>query len=256
MNCEQARTLINPYLDGELDAARILEMEQHLQACSACALAQHNLQGLKKALKQDALFFAAPKDFSQQIKAELHCQLGDQPRRKFWDWNWLSLTTSTAALACLALLLTITLTRPSEQQQFAQALVSNHIRSLMANHALDVVSSDQHTVKPWFNGKVDFSPPVKDLAAQGFPLIGGRLEYIGNHTVAALIFQRNKHLINLFVWPAKDSDSPPTPLAPIQGFHLVHWTQTGMQIWAVSDLNEKELAEFAELYDAEHAQIP
>lgn len=109
---------------------------------------------------------------------------------------------------------------------------------------MDVVSSDQHTVKPWFNGKLDFSPPVKDLAAQEFPLIGGRLDYLSGHSVAALVFRRHKHIINLFVWPAKEGDSKAASVQPSQGYNLIHWSEAGMVFWAVSDLNDKELMEF------------
>jgi anti-sigma factor RsiW len=111
---------------------------------------------------------------------------------------------------------------------------------------VDVASTDQHTVKPWFNGKLDFSPPVKDLAAQEFPLIGGRLDYLGGRSVAALVFQRHKHVINLFIWPEKAADSKPAVLAAKQGYHLIRWSEAGMAFWAVSDLNEKELMEFVQ----------
>jgi len=116
----------------------------------------------------------------------------------------------------------------------------------MADHMLDVVSTDQHTVKPWFNGKLDFSPPVKDLGAQAFPLIGGRLDYIGGRSVAALIYQHHKHVINLFIWPANEKDSKPAAFVPIQGYNVTHWSEAEMTFWAVSDLNEKELMEFAQ----------
>jgi anti-sigma factor RsiW len=106
------------------------------------------------------------------------------------------------------------------------------------------VSTDQHTVKPWFNGKLDFSPPVKDLAAQQFPLIGGRLDYINGRSVAALVFHRAKHVINLFIWPANTTDSKPVPVTTIQGYNVIHWSEANMTFWAVSDLNEKELMEF------------
>src|SRR5262249_46316319 len=136
----------------------------------------------------------------------------------------------------------------------AEEVVSGHVRSLMgglAGHELDVVSTDQHTVKPWFNGKLDFAPPVKDLAAQQFPLVGGRLDYVGGRRVAALVFHRNKHVINLFVWPTKEKDSTPADLPSMQGHNLVHWSHAGMACWAVSDLNEKELLEFAQTFIAE-----
>jgi anti-sigma factor RsiW len=153
---------------------------------------------------------------------------------------------SGAFAVCLALLLIVTQTRPSSEQQLAQEIVSSHVRSLMASHVMDVVSTDQHTVKPWFNGKLDFSPPVKDLAARDFPLVGGRLDYLGGRSVAAVVFERHKHIINLFVWPAKKEDSKATSVAPGQGYNLIHWSAAGMVFWAVSDLNEKELMEFVQ----------
>ncbi len=248
MNCQQARPLIDPYADGELDAAGILELEKHIHDCPACALAWRNVQGLRKALKQDALFYTAPNELRQKVKADLHSQF---EARSLWNFrNWLTVATSGAAAVCLALLLTVLLARPSSEQQLAQEIVSSHIRSLMANHVLDVVSTDQHTVKPWFNGKLDFSPPVKDLAAQEFPLIGGRLDYLGGRSVAALVFQRHKHVINLFIWPTKEKDSKPASFTSIQGYHLIHWSEAEMTFWAVSDLNEKELMEFVQSFTA------
>ncbi|HEV2435087.1 MAG TPA: anti-sigma factor [Verrucomicrobiae bacterium] len=243
MNCEQARLLMDSYADGELDATGILELEKHLHDCPACALAFCNVQNLKKSLKQDSLFFSAPEELRQKLKAEL--RLPAESRRPFWTGNWLVTATTGIAVICLALWLSLALTRPSPQRQLAQEIVSSHIRSLMANHEMDVASSDQHTVKPWFDGKLDFSPPVKDLAPQGFPLIGGRLDYLGNRAVAALVFHRYKHVINLFIWPTNESDSKPAVPAPINGYNVIHWSRGGMTFWAVSDLNEEELMEFA-----------
>jgi anti-sigma factor RsiW len=247
MNCQQAKPLIDPYADGELEAATILELEQHLQSCSACALALRNLQSLKKTLKQETLYFTAPAELRQRIKSELPSAT-TVPQRPAWSWNWLTTAMSGAFAVCLAILLTVTLFRSSSEQP--QEIVSSHIRSLMPGHTLDVASTDQHTVKPWFNGKVDFSPPVKDLAAQEFPLIGGRLDYVGGRTVAALVFQRHKHIVNLYVWPTKEVDSKATALAPSRGYNLIHWSEGGMMFWAVSDLNKKELMEFAQDFAA------
>jgi anti-sigma factor RsiW len=250
VNCQQARPLIDFYADGELDAAAIVELEKHIYDCPACAPAWRNAQTLKKSLKQDALFFTAPTELRCRIKAELRSQVETAPRWSFWNWNWLTTATTSVATACLALLLTLSVTRPSAEQRLTQEIVSSNIRSLMADHMLDVVSTDQHTVKPWFNGKLDFSPPVKDLAAQEFPLIGGRLDYIGGRSVAALVFHRNKHVINLFIWPANEKDSKPTPSASIQGYNVIHWSEAEMTFWAASDLNEKELMEFAQDFAA------
>ena len=248
MNCQQAKPLIDPYADGELEAAAILELEQHLQSCSACASAWRNLQRLQKTLKQDALYYTAPDELRRRIKSELPSPAKAVPLRQAWNWNWLTTLTSGMAAACLALLLTLTLNRPASEQPLPQEIVSSHIRSLMANHVMDVVSTDQHTVKPWFNGKLDFSPPVKNLAAQDFPLIGGRLDYLGGRSVAALVFQRHKHVINLFIWPAREKDSQPATIAPGHGYNLIHWSEGEMTFWAVSDLNEKELMEFVQDY--------
>jgi anti-sigma factor RsiW len=250
MNCQQAKPLIDPYADGELESAAILELEQHLEGCSACALAWRNLQSLKKTLKSDALYFTAPAELRQRIKSELPSPAKTVPQRQVWAWNWLTTAVSGAFAVCLALLLMVTQTRPSSEQQLAQEIVSSHIRSLMPGHVMDVVSTDQHTVKPWFNGKLDFSPPVKDLAAQEFPLVGGRLDYLGGRSVAALVFQRHKHIINLFVWPTKENGSKPTSVAPSQGYNLIHWSEAKMAFWAVSDLNGKELMEFVQDFAA------
>ena len=248
MNCPQAGLLMGSYADGELDATGILELEKHLHACPACALAFRNVQNLKKSLKQDSLVFAAPPQLRQKLKAELRLQAGST--RSFGIGNWFAAATGSAAVICLALLLSLTLTRPSARQQLAQEIVSSHIRSLMANHELDVASSDQHTVKPWFDGKLDFSPPVRDLAGQGFPLIGGRLDYLGRRAVAALVFHRNKHVINLFIWPTNAGGSKPAACASINGYNLIHWAQGGMTFWAVSDVNEKELMKFVQDFGA------
>jgi len=246
MNCQQAKSLIDPYADGELDAAGIPELEKHIHDCPTCALAWRNLQSLKKTLRQDALYFTAPAELRQRIKSELPSPRRAVPQRPAWNWSWLTTAMSGAFAVCLAMLLLVTQTHPSREQQFAQEIVSSHVRSLMAGHLMDVVSTDKHTVKPWFNGKLDFSPPVEDLAAEGFPLTGGRLDYLGGRSVAALVFQRHKHIINLFVWPAKEADSKPTSVKPSQGYHLIHWSEAGMAFWAVSDLNEKELVEFVQ----------
>jgi anti-sigma factor RsiW len=249
MNCEQAKPLIEPYADGELDIARVLELEQHLRDCPACAPAWRNLQSLKKAVRQDALLFTAPAELERRLKAELRLQAKGRIEKKFWNRNWLTAATTGLAAVCLALLFAVTLTRTSPEP-LEHEIVSSHIRSLLANHALDVASTDQHTVKPWFDGKLDFAPPVKDLAPRGFPLMGGRLDYVGGHEVAALVFQCHKHVINLFIWPANPAELKPTPEPPLQGYNVIHWSRAEMSLWAVSDLNLTELMQFAQAFDS------
>jgi len=244
MNCQQAKLLLPAYADGELEASASLEIEKHVQNCSGCATELRNLQNLKKSLRSDPLYFTAPAELRRRIELELPSPRMPVAQNRAWSWNWLTAATSGAFAVCLGLLLMVTQARPSAEKQLAQDVVSSHVRSLMASHALDVVSTDQHTVKPWFNGKLDFSPPVKDLSAQGFPLIGGRLDYLDRRSVAALVYQRQKHLINLFVWPANAADSKPVAVTASQGYHLIHWSEGGMVFWAVSDLNQTELMEF------------
>ncbi len=152
-------------------------------------------------------------------------------------------TTALAALAIVTVSVEM-LRRSSATEALAQQVVSDHIRSLMANHLTDVTSSDQHTVKPWFSGKIDFSPVVKDMVARGFPLTGGRLDYVDGHPVAALLYSRHKHIINLFVWPTTGPDTSFGTLT-IKGYNVIYWTRSHMAYWAVSDLNPRELEEFA-----------
>jgi len=245
MNCAEAKPLVALYADGELDTAQSLELERHLQECPACARESRDLQGLQTAVRQEALYFPAPTELRRDLLAKLPTQTEPQAAPSLWSWKWLATAMSGAAAVCLILLVAISFHQPSDQDRLTQELVSSHVRSLMANHALDVVSTDQHTVKPWFDGKLDFAPPVKDLAAQEFPLIGGRLDYIGNRAVAALVFQRHKHVINVFIWPHAEKDAPPAAVPSRQGYNVIHWVKAGMTCWAVSDLNPQELLEFA-----------
>jgi anti-sigma factor RsiW len=250
MNCQQAQPLLELYADGELDAAGMVELEKHVHDCPACSIAWQNARGLKKALKQEALYFPAPTDWRRRLQAELRSQTATGSRWNFLNLKWLTAATSGLAAVCATLLLFVTLARPSKEQRLTQEVVAGNIRSLMAEHTLDVVSTDQHTVKPWFNGKLDFSPPVRDLATQEFPLAGGRLDYLDGRSVAALVFHRHKHVINLFIWPVKERDALPAAPSPRQGYNVIHWTKTGMTFWAVSDLNEGELREFVQDYEA------
>jgi anti-sigma factor RsiW len=152
-----------------------------------------------------------------------------------------------AAAAVVFLALVPLLRGPSQEEILTREVVSSHVRSLMANHLADIPSTDQHTVKPWFNGKLDFSPPVQDFATEGFPLVGGRLDYLDHRPVAALVYHRDKHLINVFVWPS-DKDAPvETTRVTRQGYNVFHWSRSGMNFWVVSDLEERQLRDFVQL---------
>src|SRR5205823_6947092 len=242
MNCQEPKAQLQAYLDGELDLTRSLEIEKHLRECSECSQAINSLRLLQQGFRNDSLRFQAPAGLENRVRSALHRQGGS--RAQMLRWRWLLPALSAAALAIV--FAGYLLTRTPADDLVSSEIVSSHVRSLMtSNHLIDVPSEDSHTVKPWFDGKIDFSPPVKDLTAQGFTLIGGRLDYIANRPVAVLIYQRRKHTINLFVWPAPNGNTKPAAQVR-QGYNLIHWTRSGMRFWAVSDLNLAELQQLAE----------
>ena len=247
MNCKDAQSLIDGYVDGELDLVKNLEIEKHLQECTLCAQGYKDQQSLRDAIKSGPFYFKPPAELRGRIQQSLRTAAQPEARSRVLPWRWLSVAAPVAAAAVLVLALVPLLRGPSADELLAREVIASHVRSLMANHLADVPSSDEHTVKPWFNGKLDFSPPVKNLAEQGFPLIGGRLDYIGNRPVAGLVYQRHKHFINLFVWPLEvKSDIGPKSLSR-QGYNLFHWVNAGMTYWAVSDLEKGELQNFVRL---------
>jgi len=247
MDCKSAQTLIAGYLDQELDRVRSLEIEGHLHECITCSQVYENHQVLSKSLRTGSVYFKAPPDLQKRIQRSVRQAAKAESPAGWLSWSWVRMAAPMAAAAIALLVLVPFLRGPSTQEMLTREVVSSHVRSLMANHLADVPSSDQHTVKPWFNGKVDFSPPVVDLASRGFPLVGGCLDYLDNRPVAALVYQRDKHLINVFVWPS--DKTAPAEIARVtrQGYNLFHWSRSGMNFWAVSDLEEGQLQEFAKL---------
>jgi len=243
MNCPEMRLLLHAYVDGELDLVCSLEVEQHLKTCAACAGEYQTLVSLRSALRSAPLSYEAPNALRKQFsKMDKESDDARRPSRP-WFWQWLAVGATAAALFLL-------MVRPNglaKRGQLADEMVAEHVRSMMADHLTDVLSSDQHTVKPWFDGKLDFAPDVKDFAPQGFPLIGGRLDYINGRDVAALIYRREKHLINVFVWPAGRGDESAPVTAERRGYHIVNRDVNGLHYSLVSDLNVKELGELADL---------
>ncbi len=246
MNCAEMHPLLHPYTDGELDLVRSLEVEQHLKTCAACATQKNSLLSLRSMLRDNDLSFRAPNSLRQKVRAIAPAPDKDAPARASdfsWLWRWLAVGATAFAVCTLVL-------RPpgvSEDSRLADEAVSGHVRSLMADHLMDVASTDQHTVKPWFNGKLDFAPDVKDFTAQDFPLVGGRLDYLGDRAVAALVYRRNKHFINVFVWPAANAKEPTAETQHLRGFNVINRQANGLRYCLVSDLNEKELGDLADL---------
>ncbi|MDP9312294.1 MAG: anti-sigma factor [Chloroflexota bacterium] len=242
--------LLDGYIDGELDLVRHLEIERHLQTCTACAQRYANLETLRSAIRGSDLYVAASPALHKRIRG-LVTQSSKPAALPRGPAHWIPgrWSTSAATLAAVILLAwgaTHSWFLPSANDRVTQDVIAGHVRALMVTHLVDVASSDQHTVKPWFDGKLDFSPPVEDLADQGYPLVGGRLDYLDNRPVAALVYQRRKHVINLFIWPSGDGERAIHTVTR-QGYYLVHWTRSGMTYWAVSDLNIDELQVFSHL---------
>jgi anti-sigma factor RsiW len=244
MNCEEFHRLMHAYADNELDPLRSAEAEQHLQTCSACAVAHENLLVLKRSTS--AASFTAPDELRDSVRTALRRARTSEtfiPRRDFRPWLLSGLAIAASVL--LGFFLGQNLPRRSSDQVLLAEMIDSHVRSLVGTHLVDVVSSDQHTVRPWFEGKLDFAPPVEDLSGHEFPLVGGRVEYIGGHPVAALVYQRRKHFINLFIWPANGGAEPVAASKPQRGYNVVHWRMEGMNYSAISEVSEDDLRKFA-----------
>lgn len=245
MTCEEVRGLLSPYADGELDLVRATEIERHLAECPACAEALERTRALSSALGDPALYHQAPPDLPGRVRASLSPAGGPGKRLA---WRPIVAAVAAAVLVAVAVWGAVRgPAAPAGDELLAREVVASHVRSLMLErHEVDIPSSNQHEVKPWFIGKVDVAPEVKDLAAEGFPLVGGRLDYIDDRPAAALVYRRQKHVINVFIWRSDGKDRAPEALDR-QGYHLVRWTDNGRSVWVVSDLNAQELREFAEL---------
>jgi len=256
LSCQQTHELIHGYLDGELALVKSIEIEQHLAGCPSCSQMHKSVRGLSAVMRSDALRFQPPADFEKRLRSTLRGESKHERKPALLQWPWLLAATLCGAILIVGLSLAGMFTRQSPDDLLAQEVVSSHVRSLMADHLTDVPSSDQHTVKPWFDGKLDFSPPVKDLTQQGFTLTGGRLDYIGNRPVAALVYLRRQHPINLFVWPSTAAPVMNEKALERQGYNLIRWAHGGMTYWAVSDLNLAELQQFAQLLQQQNpAQV-
>jgi anti-sigma factor (TIGR02949 family) len=272
MNCEEATKLMDGYLDGELDPITSQTIEQHLRDCPNCDQAYKMHGSLIRAIGNAAPYYKAPAELRERIRSSLREEMVARPMRNIGrdvqplfprkqpgprtvffgtSWNWLALAATILLAAIIGWNLLPGLQRLGTDQLLATQLIASHVRSLMANHLTDVASSDQHTIKPWLDVKLDFAPPVVDLASEGFPLIGGRLDYLDNRPVAALVYQRRKHFINVLVWPREAAAARPAMAMSHQGYQLLHWADRDFNYWAVSDVSANDLQLFKQQFEAQ-----
>lgn len=252
MNCSEARIQLSGYVDGELSASQGPRLEAHVSGCAACQRELSAQSFVHAELRREITRFEAPATLHRRVRKALQAK-ATESRGSWWRrLNWATLTPvagmAFAALFCANVVILAAL--PSKEERLAEEIVTSHVRALVASHAIDVVSSDRHTVKPWYAGKLDFSPPVEDFSANGFKLAGGRLDYVDGRTVAALVYEHGGHEIDVFIWPAPGGASvAPSSLAR-RGYNLVHSSHAGMSYWIASDLEAPELAHLERLIAA------
>jgi anti-sigma factor RsiW len=253
MNCRECFDYIDAYIDNELDVTATITVEQHLRDCPKCQELLEARKAVGALLDNPQLSFNAPASLLGRIQTALPVtrpEVKPRPvRRVIIPWFSVPLALAATIVAILGLVFLIqggTFDR-SHGNALAQEVISSHVRSLLAAHLLDVPSTDQHTVKPWFDGKLKFSPPVHDFAEQGFRLTGGRLDYFHGREVAALVYQRRLHVINLFIWPSESGHNTAVESFTKDGYNVSHWENNGFVYWAVSDVNAEDLSAFAEL---------
>jgi len=238
---------LDAYLDGELAAADAHELEAHLAQCPECTRFRDGRLELRAAIQARVPAFQVPDTLRQRVRASLRTATTGRTQRRFGLASWWRPLAMAASLAVVAIGSWNLALQRAAGSALADDVLASHIRSLMPGHLTDVLSSDQHTVKPWFNGRLDYSPPVYDFAARGYPLLGGRLDYVDGRAVAALTYGRRQHLINVFLWPAARGPSAAPKTRDRQGYHLLHWTTADYTYWVVSDLGLAELHDFAQL---------
>ena len=251
MPCEHSQLELHGYLDGELDAMGATNFEKHLEDCPDCKRVLAAEESLRSALQHAALYERAPESLRKNLFGNAREKVAPiRPARTFsFSWQWLA--------AAAVLLLSVAVgwgmwqlsQTPSSMQLVAASLVDAHLRSLQPGHLADVESTDQHTVKPWFDGRLDFAPPVRDFTSDGFPLLGGRLDVVQGRTAAALVYGRRKHIINVFVEKTPSGEAW-NGFGNLQGYHWLAWQKDGFSFFAVSDVSAPDLNQLEQLVAA------
>ena len=238
---------LNAFVDGELDLNQQIEIEARIAQDDALRSQVEALRAVSETVRAKADYHATPVELRQRLTQRASTSSPQAPSRQpgrtsvlsGW-WFGRPALTGLALMALVAWAATIAVLRPNHDDLVMQEAVGSHVRATLANRLIDVASSDQHTVKPWRSSKLDFAPPVKDMAATGVTLLGGRVDYIDGHPVAAVVYRQRQHVINLFIWPTSQRDAA-IHASTLRGFNIVHEVHGGMTYWAVSDINREDL---------------
>jgi len=251
MRCDRARPLVSQLVDGALDPLRRWLVTRHVAQCAACAMQLEELQAMQAALHENLPYHRAPPALAARIGAMLPREDVPPPSRARWRLPAMAFGGAgmAGALAGIALTLLV-LSGNAPNDAVIRGVVDSAIRSRMEDHLTDVLTSDQHTVKPWLSARLAFSPVVKELKDQGFPLVGGRLDYVDGHRAAAIVYHHDKHIINLFAWASPGAGDKGQRTESREGFNIVTWCQDGITYYAVSDVEADQLATFARLVAA------
>jgi anti-sigma factor RsiW len=242
MECEKVRPRLDAYLDGEVAEAEQALFHQHVAGCAECGPEVAALERLRDGIRQAAPVYRAPKALRRQLRSTLRREAAASAPTALRAPGWLAYAASILIAVAVGSGGTVLLTGERQNDTIANELIDSHLRSLLGTHLTDVASSDKHTVKPWFAGRTDLSPPGVDLATEGVPLIGGRLDLIQGKPVPALVYRAGKHIINVFVLPARPGDFGET--LPRRGYTLRHWIEGDIGYWAVSDASPDEFGKF------------
>jgi len=246
MQCDEVRPRLEAYVDGELAEAERVQLRDHLADCPECGPEATALEHLRDGIRQSAPVYRAPEALRSEIRFALRRQAATSARGARPAPGWLAYAASILLAVAVGSGGTLLITGERQEDAVANELIDSHLRSLLGNHLTDVASSDQHTVKPWFAGRSELSPPAVDLAGEGFPLVGGRLDLIAGKPIPALVYRRREHVVNVFVLPASRGDLAKTLTR--RGYSLRHWDEGDLGFWAVTDAAPSELAEFERVF--------
>lgn len=253
MDCTEIRSRLHPYLDRELDLEGAVAIERHLASCPACQAIFARQAALQAGIRTHARYHSAPPAMANRIRAMINTQVAGASAARARRWpqlsQWLQLGAAAAAGAVISWTAVIQYAGVSADERVAEQVITGHARSIVTAHLVDVPSSDRHTVKPWLSSKLDFSPTVVDLADAGFPLVGGRLDYLDDRPVAVLVYHYRQHVIDLFIWPEQDGrGDAPLKVMSSKGYNVLRWSEGGMALWAISDVEPGEMRAFAAAY--------